>query len=64
MVTLTFMISVSLLCIKDKREGTRSEIERQRFASLYTNTDSADTAPLFIWGDEPERYPIICVLEY
>jgi len=56
------MISVSLVCSNDKREGTRSGMEAQRFASLYTNTDSADTAPLFIWGDEPERYPIICIL--
>lgn len=60
--TLTFMISTSFVCSKDKREGTRSETEIGRFVSLYNNTDSADTAPLFIWGDEPERYPIICVL--
>lgn len=55
------MISKSLVWSKDKREGTRPEMERQRFASLYTNTDNTETAPLFIWGDEPERYPIICI---
>lgn len=60
--TLTFMISTSLVCSKDKRDGTRSETDRQRLLSLYSNTDRADTAPLFIWGDDPERYPIICIL--
>jgi len=56
------MISTSLVCSRDKREGTRPETETKRFVSWYTNTDSADTAPLFICGDDPERYPIICIL--
>lgn len=53
------MTSTALDCSKDKREGTKSDTDRHMSTSLYTNTDSADTAPLFIWGDEPERYPII-----
>lgn len=54
------MISTSLVCSRDKREGKRPETDIKRLVSWYTNTDSADTAPLFIWGDDPERYPIIC----
>lgn len=40
------MTSRALFCSNDKREGTRSGTLRQISVSLYTSTDSADTAPL------------------
>lgn len=46
--TLTFITSSAFPCSKDKREGTRSGIERQISVSLYISTDSTDTAPLFM----------------
>ena len=59
---LTFIISTALVCSKDKIEETRSGTEIQISGSLYTITDRAATAPLLMWGDEPERYPIIWIV--
>lgn len=45
---LTFITSTDFPCSRDKREGTRSGIERQISVSLYISKDSTETAPLFI----------------
>lgn len=61
---LTFITSTALVWSKDKIEETRSGTEVQISGLSYTRTERAATAPLLIWGDEPERYPIIWIVSH